>query len=45
MCNGKYLVTTVTAKFKTFIPQGKWRNQSEKTLWNKGLNFAVYNPI
>ena len=45
MSDGKKLVTTVTTIFKTFIPQGKWRNQREKTLWNKGLNFAVYNPI
>ena len=43
--DGKYLVTTVTTIFKTFIPQEKQRNQREKALWNKGLIFTVYNPI
>ena len=37
-----YLVTTVTAIFKTLIPYGKSRNQLQKALWNKGLIFAVY---
>ena len=41
MRDGKILVTTVTAIFKTFIPQEKSINQVEKTLWNKGLNFTV----
>ena len=45
MRNGKKMVTNLTAKFKTFIPQGKLRNQNEKALWNKGLKLAVYNPI
>ena len=42
MRDTKKMVTTVTAMFKTLIPQGKSINQREKTLWNKGLNFAVY---
>ena len=41
MRDGKKLVTTVTTIFKTFIPQGKSRNQNEQSMWNKGLNFAV----
>ena len=36
------MVATVTAIFKTLIPQGKSRSQREKTLKNKGLTFAVY---
>ena len=42
MRDGTNLVTTVTAIFKTLFPQRKSINQPEKTLWNKGLNFAVY---
>ena len=41
MRDGNKLVTTVAAKFKTFIPQGKAINQPETTLWNKSLKFAV----
>ena len=40
--DGTNLVTTVTAIFKTLIPQRKSITRLEKALWNKGLIFAVY---
>ena len=46
MRDGKNLVTTVTEEFKTFIPKGKSRNQTEKTLWNKDLkNYSYRHPM
>lgn len=44
MRDGRNLVTNFTTKFKTLIPQGKSINQTEKTLWNKELNFANGKP-
>ena len=45
MSNPIKLVATGTEEFETLIPNGKSRNQTEKTFWNKDFNWSYRNPI